>query len=134
MDFVLQNIFIIAVAAVSGAMLMWPAMGRVRGANGVDTMGATQLVNHQHAVFVDVRPPVEYEKGHIAQARNIPADDIDARAGSLPKNKPLILVCGNGRASARAAAQFKSKGFEQVHTLNGGVIAWQQAGLPVTTR
>jgi len=133
-DFVLQNIFIIAVAVVSGAMLMWPGFSRARGVNGVDTTGATQLVNHEQAVFVDIRPPVEYEKGHIAQARNVPVDDIETRASSLPKNKPLIVVCNNGRTAARAAAQFKAKGFEKVHTLNGGLIAWQQAGLPVTTR
>lgn len=134
MDFVLQNIFIIAVAVVSGVALMWPGLSRARGANGVDATGATQLVNQQNAVFVDVRPPVDYEKGHIAQARNVPVDEIEARAASLPKNKPLIVVCGNGRTAARAAAQFKAKGFEQVHTLNGGLLAWQQAGLPVTTR
>ncbi len=134
MNFVLQNIFIIAVAVVSGAMLLWPAFGRGRGAAGVDNTAATQLVNQRHGVFVDVRPADEYARGHIAQARSIPVDDIEARAASLPKNKPIIVVCANGRTAGRAVGLLKAKGFEEVHSLTGGLQAWQAAGLPVTTR
>ncbi|TSH95121.1 rhodanese-like domain-containing protein [Verticiella sediminum] len=115
-------------------MLLWPGLGRGRSAGGLDTLQATQIANQQHGVFVDVRPAEEYAKGHIAQARSLPQTDLEARAASLPKNKPLIVVCANGRGAGKAAAQLKAKGFEQVHTLNGGMLAWQQAGLPVSTR
>lgn len=135
MSFLLENIFLVAIAVISGVMLLWPAIGRARGgAGGVDTLEATQLVNQKHAVFVDVRPAEDYAKGHIPQARSMPLDQIDGRAQTLPKNKPLIVVCAAGRHAGAAAAQLKAKGLENVITLNGGMAAWQQAGLPVTTR
>lgn len=135
MSFLLENIFLIAIAVISGGMLLWPMLGRARGGSGgVDTLVATQMVNQKHAVFVDVRPAEDYAKGHIPQARSLPLDQIDGRAQTLPKNKPLIVVCATGRNAGAAATQLKAKGLENVVTLNGGMTAWQQAGLPVTTR
>lgn len=135
MSFLLENIFLIAIAVISGGMLLWPMLGRARGGSGgVDTLVATQMVNQQHAVFVDVRPAEDYAKGHIPQARSLPLDQIDGRAQTLPKNKPLIVVCATGRNAGAAATQLKAKGLENVVTLSGGMAAWQQAGLPVTTR
>lgn len=135
-SFLLENIFLIAIAVVAAAMLAWPALGRVRGgSSGVDTLVATQMVNQQHAVFIDVRSAEEYAQGHIAQARSVPLDQIDGRAASaLPKNKPLIVVCATGRSAGRAVTQLQGKGFQNVVTLNGGMQGWLQAGLPVTTR
>nr|MBF0684453.1 rhodanese-like domain-containing protein [Pseudomonas sp.] len=116
-------------------MLAWPMLSRARGsAGGIDTLVATQMVNQKHAVFVDVRPAEEYAKGHIPQARSLPLDQIEARAQSLPKNKPLIIVCATGRSAGTAITQLKAKGLENVVALSGGMTAWHQAGLPVTTR
>lgn len=135
MSFLLENIFLIAIAVISGGMLLWPILGRARGGSGgVDTLVATQMVNQQHAVFVDVRPAEDYAKGHIPQARSLPLDQIESRAQTLPKNKPLIVVCATGRSAGAAVTQLKAKGLENVVTLSGGMAAWQQAGLPVTTR
>ncbi len=135
MSFLLENIFLIAIAVISGAMLAWPMLSRARGsAGGIDTLVATQMVNQKHAVFVDVRPAEEYAKGHIPQARSLPLDQIEARAQSLPKNKPLIIVCATGRSAGTAITQLKAKGLENVVALSGGMTAWHQAGLPVTTR
>ena len=135
MSFLLENIFLIAIAVISGAMLAWPMLSRARGgAGGIDTLVATQMVNQKHAVFVDVRPTEEYAKGHIPQARSLPLDQIEARAQTLPKNKPLIIVCATGRSAGTAITQLKAKGLENVVALSGGMTAWHQAGLPVTTR
>jgi len=134
-SFLLDNIIFVALAVISAAMLAWPALSRTRGSSGVDTTAATQMVNHQHAVFVDIRSAQDYAQGHIAQARSLPLDQIESRAQqSLPKNKPLIVVCENGRSAGRAVAQLQAKGFENVVTRSGGMQAWQQAGLPVSTR
>lgn len=135
MSFLLENIFLIAIAVISGGMLLWPILGRARGGSGgVDTLVATQMVNQKHAVFIDVRSAEDYAKGHIPQARSLPLDQIEGRAQTLPKNKPLIVVCATGRNAGAAATQLKAKGLENVVTLSGGMAAWQQAGLPVTTR
>ena len=136
MDFLTSNsnnLFILAVAIISGLMLLLPALSRPRtGGASVNTNQAVQMINQRQAVVVDVRPADQYTAGHIAQARNIPLDEIEQKAGSLPKNKPLIIVCENGRTAGRAAAKFKSLGHEEVVSLEGGVNAWTQGGLPLS--
>lgn len=134
MSFFLDNFIIIAIALVSGAMLAWPAFTRTRGVRGIDIATATQLVNKEHGVFVDVRPAEEYAQGHIPQARSLPLDQIESRAQSLPKNKPLIVVCADGRTSGQAVAQLQAKGYDKTVALTDGMKAWQQANLPVTAK
>ncbi|MDQ8034012.1 rhodanese-like domain-containing protein [Bordetella genomosp. 1] len=129
-----NNIFIAAVAVVAGVMLCLPGLRKGRGANAVDINAATQLVNKSQAVWVDVRPAEQFQAGHIAQARSLPAQDLEAKAGNLPKNKPLILVCEQGRSAPRIAARLRSQGFADVYTLEGGMRAWYAANLPVTQK
>ncbi|MCC3264324.1 rhodanese-like domain-containing protein, partial [Paenibacillus polymyxa] len=76
--------------------------------SAISTNEAIQMVNQRNAVWVDVRPAEQFQAGHIAQARNVPAADIEQKASSLPKNKPLVVVCDNGRDSARAAAKLRA--------------------------
>ena len=131
--FVGDNLFLVGVALVSGAMLVWPAVRRAGGSASVSTLQATLLMNQQNALMLDVREAAEYEKGHVLAARNIPLGELEARSAELEKHKakPVIVVCDTGNRSARAAAALRKKGFEQVFTLGGGIGAWQQAGLPV---
>jgi rhodanese-related sulfurtransferase len=131
--FVGDNIFLVAVAFVSGAMLIWPAVRRASGGASVSTLQATLLMNQQNALVLDVRDAAEYEKGHMLNARNIPLGELEARSAELEKHKakPVIVVCDTGNRSGRAAAALRKNGFERVFTLGGGIGAWQQAGLPV---
>lgn len=129
-----NNIFIVAVAVVSGVMLALPNLRKGRGGAAVSTTQAIQMVNQRQAVWVDVRPAEQYQAGHIAQARSLPAADVEQKAASLPKNKPLILVCEHGRDASRIAARLRAQGFADVATLEGGMRAWFAAGLPVTQK
>jgi len=129
-----NNIFIVAVAVVSGVMLAIPALRRGRAGSAVSTGEAIQMVNQRQAVWVDVRPAEQFQAGHIAQARNVPAADLEQKAASLPKNKPLVVVCDNGRDSARAAAKLRAQGFADAVPLEGGMRAWSAASLPVTQK
>ena len=133
LKFVTDNIFLVAVAFVSGAMLVWPAVRRAGGSASVSTLQATLLMNQQNALVLDVREAAEYEKAHVLGARNIPLGELEARSAELEKHKakPVIVVCDTGNRSGRAAAALRKEGFEQVFTLGGGIGAWQQAGLPV---
>ena len=81
-----------------------------------------------------MRPAEQFQAGHIAQARSVPAADLEQKAGNLPKNKPLIVVCDNGRDSARAAAKLRAQGYADVVPLDGGMRAWLAASLPVTQK
>jgi rhodanese-related sulfurtransferase len=91
------------------------------------------LINREKAVVVDVCEPVEFAAGHIVGSKNIPLADLPAKLGAAAKNKglPLILVCQSGARSARAMASAKTLGYEQVHSLGGGLTAWKSAGLPL---
>jgi len=132
LKFVQENIFLIAIAFVSGAMLVWPLVRRGMGGPSVSTLEATRLINQKDAVVIDVRAPGEYAQGHILNARNIPLGELDARLKEIEryKEKPLILSCGRGDQSASAASALRKHGFTQVVNLSGGIAAWQQAGLP----
>jgi rhodanese-related sulfurtransferase len=125
-----QNLFLVAVALVSGAMLLWPMFQRATGGAVVGTLQATRLIN-DGAVVVDVRDPAEYAAGHLADSRNIPAAQIAGRAGELPANKPVIVICASGSRATRAAAALRRAGRSDVYCLDGGLAGWQQAGLPV---
>jgi len=129
-----NNIFIVAVVVVSGVMLALPALRKGRSGSGISTSEAIQQVNQRQAVWVDVRPTDKFREGHIAQARSLPADELEQKAGSLPKNKPLVVVCDTGRDANRIAGRLRSQGFADVSVMEGGMRAWASAGLPVTQK
>jgi rhodanese-related sulfurtransferase len=129
-----ENILLIAVAFFSGAMLLWPYVRRVGGGPSVSTTQATQLINREDALVVDVRDPGEYGAGHILGAKNVPLSKIEAGGAEIAakrKDKPVIVYCDTGNRSAKAAAALRAQGYAKVLSLSGGLGAWQQAGLPV---
>jgi rhodanese-related sulfurtransferase len=132
-EFVRDNLLLFAVAIISGAMLLWPMLRRGGGGPSVTTLQATQMINRQDAVVIDVREDSEYGKGHIIGARHIPVSQLDSRTGELQKHKskPLIAYCDNGSRAAGAVSILRKHGFENAFNLSGGYAAWQQAGLPV---
>ncbi len=127
------NMFLVAVAFVSGAMLIWPLVRRAAAGASISTLQATLLINQQNALVLDVREAAEYEKGHMLNARNIAFGELEARAAEIEKHKakPVIVACDDGNRSGRAATALRKRGFEQVFTLSGGIGAWRQAGLPL---
>jgi len=132
-DFVQNNILLIALAFVSGAMLLWPLVRRSAGGPWVTTLQATQMINREDALVLDVRPVAEFARGHILGAKNVPLEEIARRAEEFQKHKsrPVIVHCENGNRSGNAVSALRQRGFEKVHNLAGGFAAWQQAGLPV---
>ena len=136
MDFFLSqnNLLLIAVAAGSGLMLAWPMILKSRSGAALSPSQAVLMMNHQHAVLVDIRDAAAYQSGHIPQARNLPVAEFEKKIASLPKNKPVILVCDMGRAAVSAAVQLRKLGVAEVTILEGGLRAWSTAGLPITTK
>ena len=135
MEFVQTNIMWIALAVVSGAMLLWPMiMGG--GSSGVSPGQATLLLNREDAVVIDVRESGEWTTGHIANARHVALSQIDKQLGDLEKfkSRPVIVCCASGNRSSSACSKLRKAGFEKVFNLSGGIGAWKEAGLPVTTK
>ena len=132
-EFVRNNLLLFVVAFVSGGMLLWPLVRRTTGGPWVSTTQATQLINREDALVVDVREPNEFAAGHVLGAKNLPLARLGASGADLAKKKerPVIVYCDGGERSAKALAALKKHGFTRVANLSGGIGAWQQAGLPV---
>ena len=126
------NLVLIATALISGGLLLWPAITR-RGRGGVSAAEATTLINRRNAVVIDLRPAADYAKGHLPSARNLEMADLQAKIGQIAKNKgnPVILVCQTGQQSQKASRAVSDAGYTEVHVLQGGLDAWQKAGMPV---
>ncbi|HVE48719.1 MAG TPA: rhodanese-like domain-containing protein [Casimicrobiaceae bacterium] len=134
MSFVQENWIIIAVAFISGAMLVWPLVQRrFSPMKPIGTLGATHLINTRDAVLVDLRESKDYEAGRVPNAVHIPLSQLDARGSELAKHaaRPLVAYCENGSRSRLAAATLAKQGFAEIYLLNGGFRAWKDAGLPV---
>jgi rhodanese-related sulfurtransferase len=115
-------------------MLLWPLVrGGVGGGASVSTLQATQLMNRDNALVLDVREPAGFAAGHILGARNVPLAQLDKRAGELDKYKakPVIVSCDTGNVSTRAVGLLRARGFTNVVSLSGGFRGWLQAGLPM---
>jgi len=81
--------------------------------------------------IVDVREPYEWDAGRIAgDVRHIPLADLTAQASTLDHDKPVVLQCASGARSLWAAQALRASGFE-AYSLAGGLLAWQDAGLPL---
>ena len=82
--------------------------------------------------IVDVREPIEWQYGRIDGAVHIPLTEIPHRAGELPVDQQLLVVCKVGSRSAQATAFLREKGFEAVN-LAGGMIDWVDEGRPMVS-
>ena len=94
---------------------------------------ATQLINREDALVLDIREANEFHGGHIVNALHIPLGNLEDRQGDLEKhkNKPIIAVCRSGNRSGTACSRLKKAGFENIYNLKGGMMAWQHASLPI---
>lgn len=133
MSFFVENWMLIALALVSGGMLMWPALASGARAGSLNPAEVVQLMNREKAVVVDVCSADEYAGGHIVGAKHVPLGELEAKLTGAVKNKalPVVLVCASGMRSNRAVAVAKKLGYDKAQSLSGGMGAWRAAGLPV---
>ena len=94
------------------------------------------LINREDGVVVDVRPMADYSQGHIINSINIPANSLKTQLNRLEKykQKPIIVACRSGAQSSAACKQLQKAGFEKVFNLQGGILAWQNANLPISRK
>lgn len=136
MEFVQHNLLLVIAAVASGAMLLWSFLGnRVSGISEVNTMEATRLMN-EDALLLDVREDNEWAVGRLPNAKHIRLGELSKRLSELEKykDKPIVVYCRSGNRSARACALLKKSGFSTPRNLAGGIMAWEQANLPITRK
>ncbi|PIQ83516.1 MAG: hypothetical protein COV75_07015 [Candidatus Omnitrophica bacterium CG11_big_fil_rev_8_21_14_0_20_63_9] len=83
-------------------------------------------------LWLDVREPDEFIAGHIPDSVNVRYDQVGSAIDQLPKDRPIVLYCiHSAHRAPEAASALLSRGFTNVHVLEGGIIAWQVEGLPI---
>jgi rhodanese-related sulfurtransferase len=117
--------------------LVWTEVRRrLGGVNELPPAQAIPWINDPEAVVVDISSVADFNKGHIVNARNLPASRLaqpDAEIEKL-KDKKLLVVCPNGVTAVGAAANLKKMGAEQVAILKGGMTAWRNDQFPGTRK
>jgi rhodanese-related sulfurtransferase len=82
--------------------------------------------------IVDVRTPGEFAERHVPGSYNVPLPQLAEHRRELHEARtPVVLVCQSGRRASAAEAQLRSAGLDAVHVLDGGIAAWEAAGLPI---
>lgn len=104
-----------------------------RGITLLKPQGAVELINRSEALVLDVRSDDEYKDGRILDAVHIPLGLLGNRLQELDKfrGRPIVVSCRSGSRSRQACAMLKKSGFDQLYVLDGGVMAWQNANLPL---
>ena len=131
--FALENVVLVLLFLGLLGALVWTSVSTT-GPGQLSPADAVRLISREDAVVIDLRPDGEFRNGHIVNAVHVPFDQIESRLRRLEKyrRKPVIAACRTGQQSANAARRLKTEGFEQVHRLQGGMVAWQNADLPLT--
>jgi rhodanese-related sulfurtransferase len=124
----------LATAAVlaAAAVAIYEIRERLQAFAALSAMQAVRLMN-QGALVIDLRGKELYDAGHIGDARNVPAAELEAQAESFKKwrDKNVITYCDSGASGANAARVLTKLGFTKVFNLQGGLNAWIKDNLPL---
>ena len=123
----------LALAGITLALLYNEIAGRLVGYRRLAPAQLTALINRDNALVVDLRPLADFDKGHIAGAKNVQMSQFDPENKLLAPAKalPVVLVCKGGESADGAAKRLRKAGFTHVGVLEGGIQAWQAADLPL---
>jgi rhodanese-related sulfurtransferase len=107
--------------------------GKNSGSSDVSPIDATQLINHQNAILLDIRDAKERSEGSIVNSTHIPLAELEKQMAKLEKHKDkaIIAYCRSGQRSATACKQLRKHGYNSVYNLKGGIMAWQRDNLPL---
>lgn len=109
---------------------------RAQGFRLLSPAQAVAYLNQGGVGVIDVSPAVDFAKGHIKGARNLPLSQIKGTDREVAKllDKPLLVTCKNGQASGQAAAALVKRGAREVASLKGGMSAWVAEHYPVSRK
>lgn len=124
---------LVALIVILAMMFSGPVIRAIRGYKEVDPVAAVDLINHRDAVYIDVREESEYNEGHVLDSLHIPLREVNNKLATLEpyKSRPIIIGCRSGSRSASACSVLRKAEFPEVYNLKGGILAWQNASLPV---
>jgi len=98
----------------------------------VDVQTVAEIKDREDVYVLDVREQWEYDEGHIPGVVLIPLGEVPNRLGEIPTDKNVIVTCRTGNRSGQATDFLRQNGFDNVHNMQGGIVAWEQAGYEVS--
>ncbi len=87
---------------------------------------------HREAYLIDVREPGEYLAGHVPGAALLPLGELASRAGELPRDRTIHVICASGNRSLRATRALLDAGYD-ARSVAGGTSAWARSGRETVT-
>lgn len=100
-------------------------------AETIDPQTVAAIKDRDDVFVIDVREQWEYDEAHIPGINLIPMNTIPNRLNEIPTDKTVVLTCRSGNRSGQVFQYLKQQGFSNIHNMQGGIVAWQGAGLPV---
>ena len=98
----------------------------------VDVHTVAQVKDRDDVYLLDVREQWEYDEGHIPGVTLLPLGEVPTRMSEIPTDKEVIVTCRSGNRSGQAVDFLRQNGFDNVHNMQGGIVAWEQAGYEVS--
>ena len=97
----------------------------------VDVQTVYDIQGLEDVHVLDVREQYEYDEKHIPNVTLLPMSEIESRLNEIPKDKEVIVTCRTGNRSGQVTQFLAQNGFDNVHNMQGGIVAWEEAGFPV---
>lgn len=135
LQFITENWYLfLALVAVLALLVYQEKSAKINGIQFLSPQEIVSKMNQSGAVVVDIRDNKDFKAGHIIDSIHIQQSEFDGKLKRLQKykQKPVIVVCADGRISPRSAVKLNKTGFSTVFGLKGGIMAWQDAGYPLT--
>ena len=89
------------------------------------------LENGIECQVIDVREFAEFDTEKIHRAKLVPLSNFEKHSAEIDHSKPVYLMCRSGNRAKQAAEKLIRKGFGDIHVIEGGMLAWSKAGLPI---
>ncbi|MFQ5433715.1 MAG: rhodanese-like domain-containing protein [Anaerolineae bacterium] len=108
-----------------------PQIDLAQLADTIDVQTTNAIRQNPDVVLIDVREQWEFDEGHIPGVTLIPLGEVPNRLHEIPTDKTVVVTCRSGNRSGQAVEFLRANGFDNVHNMAGGILAWEQAGFSV---
>ena len=120
-----------ALVVDQGPVTQAPAVDVSELPDTVDVHTVASIKDQDDVYVIDVREQWEYDEGHIPGVTLIPMNEVPNRLEEIPTDKDVIVTCRSGNRSGQVAEYLRQIGYDNVHNMSGGIIAWEAEGYPV---
>ena len=129
-------LLVLSFFAITGFILFTEFRTLTQKFVSVGPSAAISIINKGNTVVLDVREVNEVKAGMLSDAIHIPLSAIASRVSELDKYKQgaVVVYCRSGNRSGSVCRTLTGRGFEQVYNLDGGIMAWEDAHLPVSRK